>query len=168
MELGSISRTYDGRVALRFERAFRQAPEQVWRVLTDPEYLRAWFPANVDLELTPGAPLRFRTTDEQIRRFGLPEGHSTSGTVLAVHPGHILEFMWDSDILHWELAPDGSGGCWLTLTHTTDDEDDAYAHGAGWHAGFEVFEAQLEGRAVDWSPWERAAELSQHYRGPRG
>jgi uncharacterized protein YndB with AHSA1/START domain len=165
MNIGSISRTYDGRVALRFARAFPHSPEQVWRVITDPEYLQAWFPATVDLDLTPGAPLRFRTSDEQIRRLGLPQGHTTSGTILVVRPGRVLEYLWDSDVLHWELAPDGSGGCWLTLTHTTDDEDDALAHGAGWHAGFEVVEAQLEQRPVDWSPWERAAELAEHYRG---
>ncbi|TCN52862.1 uncharacterized protein YndB with AHSA1/START domain [Rhodococcus sp. SMB37] len=166
MNLGSISRTYDGRVALRFERAFPHAPEKVWSVITNPEYLDAWFPAAVEWDLTPGAQLQFRTTDEQVRRFGLPAGHTASGSVLVVHPGQMLELMWDSDVLHWELTPDGSGGCWLTLTHTTDTEDDAYAHGAGWHAGFEVVEAQLDGRPIDWSMWERAEELAEHYRGP--
>lgn len=57
-------------------------------------------------------------------------------------------------------------GCWLTLTHTVEDEDSAYAHGADWHAGFEVLEAQLEGRDVNWSPWERARELADKYRNP--
>ena len=51
-------------------------------------------------------------------------------------------------------------------TAFTDDEDTAYAHGAGWHAGFEVVEAQLAGRPVDWSPWDRADELAEHYRNP--
>ena len=166
MSLGSISRTYDGRVALRFERGFPHSPERVLSVLTESEYLDAWFPASVDWDLTPGAQLQFRTTGEQVRRFDLPAGHTASGSVLVVHPGRILELMWDSDILHWELAPDGSGGCWLTLTHTTDTEDDAYAHGAGWHAGLEVVEAQLDGRPIDWSMWERAEELSEHYRLP--
>lgn len=165
MELGSISRTYDGRVSLRFQRAFTQPPDRVWRVLTDPAQLRVWFPATVEVDaLTPGAALVFHTTAEQRRRFGLPEGHTASGSVLRVRNGHVLEYLWDSDVVHWELAPDGSGGCWLTLTHTTDDEDTAYAHGAGWHAGFEVVEAQVEGRPVDWSPWERADELAEHYR----
>lgn len=166
MNIGSISRTYDGRVALRFERAFPHSPDKVWNVITDPEHLRSWFPAAVEYELAPGATLEFRTTDEQVRRLGLPEGHTTAGSVLVVRPGHVLEYLWDSDVLHWEIAPDGSGGCWLTLTHTTDDEEDALAHGAGWHAGFEVVEAQLDGRPIDWSPWDRAAELAEHYRPP--
>ena len=168
MEIGSISRTYDGRVALRFERSFPHPPEKVWRVLTDPQHLRAWFPADVEFELTPGATLEFRSTQEQTRRFGLPEGHTTMGSVLTVRPARVLEYLWDTDVLHWELTPDGSGGCWLTLTHTTDDEEDALAHGAGWHAGFEVVEAQLEGRPIDWSPWERAAELAAHYQHEAG
>lgn len=166
MDIGSISRTYDGRVALRFQHAFPHSPDKVWNAITDPEHLRSWFPAAVEYELAPGAPLRFRTTDEQVRRLGLPEGHTTTGSVLVVRPGRVLEYLWDSDVLHWEIAPDGSGGCWLTLTHTTDDEEDALAHGAGWHAGFEVVEAQLDGRPIDWSPWDRAAELSEHYLRP--
>lgn len=168
MDIGTVSRTYDGRVALRFQRAFPQPPEQVWKVITDPDLLGAWFPARVDLVLEPGAPLQFTTTEEQIRRFSLPIGPISQGTVITVRPARVLEIMWDADVLHWELVPDGSGGCWLTLTHTTDDEDNAYAHGAGWHAGFEVVEAQLAGRPVDWSPWDRAAELAEHYRNPAG
>ncbi len=166
MDIGTVSRTYDGRIALRFQRAFHQSPEQVWRAITDPDLLGAWFPARVDLILEPGAQLQFSATEEQIRRFAMPADHTSHGTVISVHPAQILEYMWDADVLHWELVPDGSGGCWLTLTHTTDDEDNAYAHGAGWHAGLEVVEAQLDGRTVDWSMWDRAEALAEHYRNP--
>ena len=41
-------------VAARFQHAFAHPPDRVWRVITDPEYLRAWFPARVELDLTPG------------------------------------------------------------------------------------------------------------------
>ena len=166
MDNGTVSRTYDGRVALRFQHAFAHPPDRVWRVITDPEYLRAWFPASVELDLTPGAQLVFHATEQQAERLGLPADHTATGTVISVHPGRILEYMWDAEVLHWELVPDGSGGCWLTLTHTVEDEDSAYAHGADWHAGFEVLEAQLEGRDVNWSPWERARELADKYRNP--
>lgn len=166
MNLGTVSLTYDGRVALRFQHAFAHPPEKVWAALTDPESLRAWFPAIVDFDLTPGAELIFRVTPEQVRRFGVPEDHTTTGTVIAVHPPRILEYLWDAEVLHWELVPDGRGGCWLTLTHTMEDEDSAYAHGAGWHAGLEVVEAQLDGRDIDWSPWDRADELADAYRKP--
>ena len=166
MDIGSVSRTYDGRVALRFQRAFPHSPDEVWTVLTDPEHLRCWFPAAVEFELAPDTPLEFRSSEDEEGRLGVPAGHATTGSVLVVRPGHVLEYLWDSDVLHWEITQDGSGGCWLTLTHTTDDEDDALAHGAGWHAGFEVMEAQLEGRPIDWSPRDRVAELAEHYRRP--
>jgi hypothetical protein len=45
-----------------------------------------------------------------------------------------------------------------------EEEESAYAHAAGWHAGLEVVEAQLDGREVDWSPWDRADELAESYR----
>ncbi|MGI9208532.1 MAG: SRPBCC family protein [Rhodococcus sp. (in: high G+C Gram-positive bacteria)] len=166
MEIGSVSRTYDGRVALRFQRAFPYSPDRVWRVLTDPECLRCWFPAAVEFELAPGIPVEFHRADERAGGSGPLSGHTSDGSILVVRPGHVLEYLWDSDVVHWEIAPDGSGGCWLTLTHTAEDEDDALAHGAGWHAGFEVIEAQLEGRPIDWSPRERAVELAEHYRRP--
>lgn len=163
MEPGTIHLTYDGRVALRFEHSFAHPPEKVWKVITEPVYLREWFPADVEIDLTPGAELVFTVTAEQVRQFGRPEGQSTTGTVTCVHPGQILEYLWSGETLHWELAPDGQGGCWLTLTHTVEEQDSAYAHAAGWHAGLEVMEAQLEGRAVSWSPWDRADELAASY-----
>ncbi|RZU12069.1 polyketide cyclase/dehydrase/lipid transport protein [Kribbella rubisoli] len=39
----------DGRVAIRFVRLFPHPPEKVWRAITDPGQLSAWFPAVVEL-----------------------------------------------------------------------------------------------------------------------
>jgi hypothetical protein len=46
------------------------------------------------------------------------------------------------------------------FAHVCDDRDSTVTQGAGWHAGLEVVEAQLDGREVDWSPWDRAGELA--------
>ena len=164
MDNGIISLTYDGRVALSFRLAVPQSPDKVWKVITQREFLEAWFPADVEFDLTPGADLLFKVTPEQIKRYGLPAGHATRGTVISVRPNHIFEYLWDAETLHWELVPDGTGGCWLTLTHTMEEEESAYAHAAGWHAGLEVVAAQLDGREVDWSPWDRADELAPQYQ----
>lgn len=165
MDSGTVTLTYDGRVSLRFQRAFTAPPERVWEAITAREYLQHWFPAVVDLELISGADLVFRTTPEQVRRFGVAPDHTTTGTMITVHRGQILEYLWDGETLHWEIAPDGRGGSWLTLTHTVEEEESAYAHAPGWHAGLEVVEAQLAGREIDWSPWDRADELaSSAYR----
>jgi uncharacterized protein YndB with AHSA1/START domain len=161
--LGTLTRTEAGRYALRFERHFAHAPEKLWRVITEAEHLRDWFPAVVDFDLTPGAQLRFCTTLEQQHRFGLAADYVTYGQVTRVDPPHLLEYTWEAESLRWELTPDGNGGCHLVFTHLFDDPKLAPAVSAGWHAGLEVVEAQVTDRPVDWSIWERADQLGEAY-----
>lgn len=164
MDIGTVTFTYDGRVALRFRQAFSHPPDKVWSVITEPRYLEHWFPAEVRLDVEPGSDLTFRVTPEQVRRYGLAPDHTSTGTMITFRRGQILEYLWDAETLHWEIVPDGRGGSWLTLTHTVEEEESAYAHAPGWHAGLEVVAAQLDGRAIDWSPWDRAEELASAYR----
>ena len=37
----------DGRWRLRFTRALAHPPEKVWRAITEPEHLQAWFPQRI-------------------------------------------------------------------------------------------------------------------------
>ncbi|MGC0364328.1 uncharacterized protein YndB with AHSA1/START domain [Rhodococcus sp. 27YEA15] len=164
MDNGTINLTYDGRVATSFRLATTHSPVQVWKVITAREYLDVWFPAEVDLDVRPGTELAFKATPRQIQRHGTDIRHLTHGTMISVHPHHILEYLWEGDTLHWELAPNGTGGCWLTFTHTVENEESAREHASGWHAGLEVVAAQLDDQAIDWSPWDRADELSAQYR----
>ena len=48
-----------GGAVLRFERRLAHPPEKVFRAISDPDELRHWFPATVELELRAGAPIRF-------------------------------------------------------------------------------------------------------------
>ena len=41
-----------------------------------------------------------------------------------------------------------------------DDRETAVTVSAGWHAGLEAFEAELDGRTIDWSVWDRSDELT--------
>src|SRR3954463_5801972 len=50
---------HEGRWRLRFERRLAHSPEQVWRAITEPDDLRAWFRFAIDGERAAGAPLRF-------------------------------------------------------------------------------------------------------------
>ena len=68
--LGTLTTTADGRFALTFERRLAHRPAKVWRAITEPAHLRAWFPAVVEFELSPGAALRFQPTAEQRSRLG--------------------------------------------------------------------------------------------------
>ena len=51
----------------------------------------------------------------------------------------------------------------LVFTNVIEDRDSAAGVAAGWHAGLEVVEAQLDGRAIDWSAWDRADQLGEEY-----
>jgi uncharacterized protein YndB with AHSA1/START domain len=165
-ELGKLSSTPDGRLVLRFERRLAHPPAKVWRAITEPEQLRAWFPALVTFDLAPGARLRFAPTPEQQARYRIAdlEPSATNGEVTRVELHKLLEYTWDAEIIRWELSADGSGGCRLVFTHIFDQRDLSTDLSAGWHAGLEIFEAQLDGRPIDWSIWERAEQLKGDYR----
>jgi uncharacterized protein YndB with AHSA1/START domain len=161
--LGTLSRIGDGRWALTFERHLTHPPARVWHVITDPGHLAAWFPAVVTFDLTPGATLRYGTTEEQRRRFGLPaEADPPTGEMLRADPPTLLEYTWGADVLRWEIQAEADGSR-LVFTHICADRDTAAAHGPGWHAGLEVVEAQVDDRAITWSAWDRADELTTEY-----
>lgn len=58
MNLGHLEEV-DGRWRLRFTRRLRHSPEKVWRALTEPVQLAAWFPDTIEGDWHPGARLRF-------------------------------------------------------------------------------------------------------------
>ena len=161
-KLGMLHDTEDGRWALRFERRLAHSPAKVWRAITDPEHLGAWFPAVVEFDLTPGAKVRFDPTPEQQRRYGIPVERAGHGEIIRAEPPRLLEYTWDGETLLWELTADGDG-CLLVFTNIFTDRDQATPAAAGWHAGLEVVQAQLDGRAIDWSIWDRAERLTADY-----
>ena len=60
---GHLERAGD-RTRLRFTRLLRHAPEKVWRALTEPDQLAAWFPDTVVGEFVEGGALRFELRSE--------------------------------------------------------------------------------------------------------
>ncbi len=124
--------TVGGRHVLRMRRRLAHRPERVWRAITDPSQIKHWFPAEVQLEVAVGAPVRFSFGGE--------------GTVTAAEPWRLFEFTWGGTILRWELAPDGDDGCVLDFIHTFDDLPGAASFAAGWDACLTGLEALLDGR----------------------
>jgi uncharacterized protein YndB with AHSA1/START domain len=162
--LGTLHTRADGRFELRFERRLAHPVAKVWRALTDPEHLRAWFPASVDMDLTPGAKLRFELVPEAQARHGLSDEDMTSyGEMTTVEPPRLLEYTWSGEILRWELEPTADG-CRLRFTDVFDDRAIAADDGAGWHVALEALDTALDGRDVDsLALFDRADEMSKTY-----
>lgn len=156
--------TDDGRMVIRFVRLLPHPPEKVWRAITDPELLAAWFPAVVDLDQPPGAELFFGVTDEQQRRYCMADDpdRKPNGRMLRNEPPTLLEYEWLGEILSWEITGTADGSR-LVFTNVLSDRDSAGPAAAGWEAGLEVVEAQLAGKPITWSPIDRALELTSLY-----
>lgn len=56
------------RWCVHFVRTLRHPPEKVWRAITEPDHLPAWFPTTIDGERRAGAALRFAFKDFQQTR----------------------------------------------------------------------------------------------------
>jgi uncharacterized protein YndB with AHSA1/START domain len=144
---GTLERTADG-PRLRFTRRLGHRAEKVWRAVTEPEHLKAWFPDTIDVERwAPGAQLRFNGFD---------------GEVLAVDPPRLLEFRWGTDIIRIEIEPDGDESV-LTLLDTFDDVGKAARDGAGWHTCLDQLEHELDGTSPPWSSRDRWGEVHPAY-----
>lgn len=123
---------------LRFIRRLPHPPATVWRAITQPEHLKAWFPDTIEVtSWTPGATLHFR------HEGGL---YSFDGTVGEVSPERVLEFTWGPDTIRLELEPDGEGTR-LTLLDTLEAVGKAARDGAGWHVCLDELIHHLDGTA---------------------
>jgi uncharacterized protein YndB with AHSA1/START domain len=118
---------------LRFTRPLAHPAEKVWRAITEPEHLRAWFPDGIKGEWQVGATLTF----------GSPQAGEFTGEVVAVEPPRLLEYTWGTDRLRFEIEPTGDG-CMLTLFDTIDELGKAARDGAGWQVCLEDLVARLD------------------------
>jgi uncharacterized protein YndB with AHSA1/START domain len=151
--LGELQRV-DGRYQLRFTRKLPHPPQKVWQALTEPEHLRAWFPAEIEGERAAGAPLRFA--------FPNNEGPTVEGEMITYDPPSLLEYRWGQELLRFELEPDGEG-CVLTFVNSFDELGKAARDGTGWHACLDLLEYHLAGEPAPWSPRERWERLHPSY-----
>src|SRR3954466_10289907 len=114
---------HEGRWRLRFERRLAHSPERVWRAITEPDDLRAWFPFDIDGERAAGAPLRFVFREGEAEPF--------EGRMVDFDAPRALELEWGGgERLRLEVRPDGDGSV-LTLLNAFDEEGKAARDGAG-------------------------------------
>jgi uncharacterized protein YndB with AHSA1/START domain len=126
----------DGRWQLRFTRRLPHPPEKVWRSLTEPEHLAAWFPTNIEGKRAPGAALRFVFPND--------EAPPMDGEMLTYDPPTALEFRWGPDTLRFELHPEGTMTV-LTLVDTLEELGKAARDAAGWHGCLDALGYHLDG-----------------------
>jgi uncharacterized protein YndB with AHSA1/START domain len=138
-DLGTLVRSGE-QCTLRFTRHFAHPQDKVWRAVTEPEHLAAWFPHAIVGERRAGAPLRFESEE-----FG-----GFDGEMVVFDPPAVVEMMWGTDRIRIELRPDG-GGTVLTLTDTFDELGKAARDGAGWHECLARLIAHLD--AAEPAPW---------------
>lgn len=145
----------DGRWQLRFRRKLPHSPEKVWRALTEPEHLVAWFPTDIEGERAAGAPLRFR--------FREGEGPAIDGEMIQFDPPVALEFRWGQhETLRFELQPDADG-CLLTFVNRFDELGKAARDAAGWHSCLDALGHHLTGQPAPWTPQERWRQVHRSY-----
>jgi uncharacterized protein YndB with AHSA1/START domain len=141
----------NGEPTLRFERRLRHPPAKVWRAVTEPAEMKYWFPATVEVELAPGAPMRFTFPEDAVA-----DG-DWDGEVLEVDEEKVFMFRWNEDVLRIELTPDGDG-CLLVFSQTLSGGHvgllGAGRTAAGWDACLDQLLAQLDDTAAperaDW------------------
>lgn len=142
---------------LRFERFLPRPIEQVWRAVTDPAEMKAWFPTRVDLEeWKVGATFQHHFDEAG---FGpLP------GVVLECDPPRRLSFTWGEDTIGFELSP-AEGGTTFVLTEQLG-AGKAARNAAGWEV---CLDRLVDGTAgEDWQPrFDRYVKEYEPVLGPQ-
>jgi uncharacterized protein YndB with AHSA1/START domain len=145
------------RPVLRFERFLPRAVEDVWRAVTDPAELTAWFPTRIELD-------RWETGASLVHHFDDPTFAALPGVVVACDPPRRLSFTWGDDTIGFELTPT-DGGTMFVLT-----EELARTHVARNAAGWEVcLDRLVDGVAEEgWqSRFERYTAVFEPELGPQ-
>jgi uncharacterized protein YndB with AHSA1/START domain len=149
---GKLIEAEGGKVGVRFERRLSHPIERVWKAITDPDDLAAWFPDTIEGSFGPDAEVRFPKFVEM----DLP----ATGKVTEFDPPRLLAYTWGPSELRFELEPDGNG-CRLVFTDTLPREETA-KNAAGWEVCLAHLEATLAGQKTERAE-EEWVELHEHY-----
>lgn len=139
--------TVDGKPVLRLERRLAHPPAKVWRAITDPAELKHWFPAEVAFD---GADMRFTFPGDA------PVEAVSTGEVLVEDEPEVFAFRWNTDVLRFEIVPDGDG-CLLVMTQVLGEGlPSAGRNAVGWEVCLDAMAARLDGTEFE-EPTEHLA-----------
>lgn len=140
--LAEVECRADGdRWTLVFVRVLRHSPERVWAALTDPAQVSAWAPFTTDRDLGS-------VGDATLTMVGGDVSEDLPASVTRAKRPSLLEYIWGTDLLRWELDPVDLGTR-LTLRHTLDNREWVPKVAAGWHLCLDVAERLLDGQPID-------------------
>jgi uncharacterized protein YndB with AHSA1/START domain len=148
-DLGTLAPAGDS-WSLTFTRRLPHPPDKVWRAVTEPEHLAAWFPDEMVGERRAGAPLKFVAAT----------GDAFDGEMLVFDPPSVMELRWGTDRLRIEVRPAEDAGTVLTLTDTFAELGKAARDAAGWHECLDRLVAHLAGT----DPRAAWPALNQRYK----
>jgi len=154
-DLGQLDRVDDEHWQVRYTRSLKHPPEKVWRALTEPAHVDAWFPTTIDGERKAGAALTFHFREHEADDF--------EGEMLTFDPPKLLELMWGDDRLRFELHPTGDGTELVFLVIMVERGKLA-RDGAGWHVKLDELAAHLDGAAPPTDPKEAWKRVNAMYR----
>jgi uncharacterized protein YndB with AHSA1/START domain len=142
---------------LRFERFLPRPVEEVWRAVTEPEGLKAWFPTRIEID-------RWETGATLTHHFDGQPTPPLPGRVLECAPPHRLVFTWGDDTIGFELTA-ADGGTLFVLTEQLGASI-AARNAAGWEV---CLDRLVEGTAgEDWTPrFERYRAAFEPVLGPQ-
>ena len=95
----------------------------------------------------------------------MPEANF-DGELLVYDPPRTLEMRWGTDILRFELRPDGAGTV-LAFSDTITEVGKGARDTAGWHVCIDRLESALDGTSPDGNPhWKLLNEMYVERFGP--
>jgi uncharacterized protein YndB with AHSA1/START domain len=146
------------RPVLRFQRHLGRPVEVVWRAVTDPVEMRAWFPTRIEIdEWKVGATLT--------HHFDAHDISPLPGTVLEWDPPRRASFSWGTDIIAFELTAGADGGTDFVLTEELG-ANIAARNAAGWEACLDRLELGAEQETWD-ARFHRYAAAFEPALGPQ-
>jgi uncharacterized protein YndB with AHSA1/START domain len=127
---------------LRLERRFGHPPGKLWRAITDPDHLSAWYPAKIiAMDAAPGGKM--------ILDYG--GGVVTTAEITAFAPPRLFAFTErtpeqmtreSENRMRLELSPDGDGTL-LIFEQSFHDRAAAASYAAGWQSCFDALDSVL-------------------------
>jgi uncharacterized protein YndB with AHSA1/START domain len=130
-DLGSILHEGGGHV-VRFERHLKHQREKVWRAITESEQLAHWMPCDIVGERRQDATIELPFWPDHVERYSIPVA-SMPGRITVWDPPSVFEWEWATDLVRFELTPDGDGTTLVLTTWLSEAGGDPSKTAAGYH-----------------------------------